>query len=219
MTSREKALLDIDIAQNELLAVGRPELTEEEERYYYLLDDAEDLTVAGADIPPLFMLELFLFSHNTGHAVPGFVLDWLYKGALEFHQADGQEHFERGLGFTAGSGKYAGQGHEFVTARRERRLDREKMYVQIAMLNKFDNYTVEDAAFLVCLIRERETGYSDVVLSCDTLLRGYKAWRGKSAIVNNKKYREKWELHKEEWKEIFKQLETDGAIIPHPKKR
>ncbi|PKN20024.1 MAG: hypothetical protein CVU71_06590 [Deltaproteobacteria bacterium HGW-Deltaproteobacteria-6] len=175
----------------------------------------------GIPLPPTLLLELFIKSHASGHPQLSFVMDWLYRGAVEFHQAEGEEHFERGLGFTAGPGRRSGQGHEFKNARRLQLLGHERLYTWIRMLNVFDGYSVENATFIVHLLHERDrkgkSARDRKAMTLETLLTNYKKWAGKAAFNKTKKeYKEAWERNSPQWKILFEQLRKEGETIPPP---
>jgi hypothetical protein len=218
-TQKHQILTEISLFEldNKLL---RSDLAGDEEILFGCLERLKHYLFEKNETPPLLLLEIFLFTYRTGYPVQRFIMDWLYKGARGFHQAEGQDHFELSLGFTAKSGKYTGQGHEFVKGRRENRLNRGLLYTWIAMLNKFGNYSVENATYLVHLIHEKETkgkrGYRKG-LTYETLLSGYKAWKGKKSIETDEAFRNQWEYNKEGWAKTFRQFEEEGVAIPKPK--
>jgi len=209
--------------KKELFDVGHGDLTENEKQLFFLLLRLKHLLRETNEIPPILLLEIFLFTHGTGHPPLPFVLDWLYKGALEFHQAEGQEHFERGLGFTVGRGANSGQGHEFKTARRNNLLQLEDLFAKIRCLNKFEGYTADDAVHIVHLLHERQMAKSKrkarQPINEDTLLREYKAWKGKKAFDEERGYIERWASKRAEWTKLFQELEQQGVILPTPKKK
>lgn len=209
--------------KKELFDVGHGDLTENEEHLRSLLYRLKHLLRETDEIPPLLLLEIFIFTHGTGHPPLPFVLDWLYRGAKEFHQAEGQEHFERGLGFTVGRGANSGQGHEFKTARRNNLLQRDKLFFLIRCLNKYEGYTRDDAVSIVHLLHERQLAKSKrkarQPISEDTLLREYKAWKGKKDSALESDIFEMWANKRPEWTKLFQDLEQQGETLPTPKKK
>lgn len=200
---------------NHLFNVGHGNLTDNEDHLDGLLIIAKSHLKDGKDIPPTLLLETFVITHWAGFPQLSFVMDWLYAGALGFHQADGKEHFERFLGFTASRGKHSGQGHEFDTARREKVIQREKLYTQIRMLNKFENITVDRAVGIIHELYSRHLGAqirkkNRKPLSPSELHAGYRSWKGKVWDEETEKdYRKKWDELRPEWMNLITQIEGD----------
>jgi hypothetical protein len=224
---KDKILAEISLCRGRLFASWDCDLNSTRGNLISLLDEVKDLISDGKDIPPLLLLEIFLYSHAEQLRPLSFVQDWLYKGALGFHQAEGKEHFERGLGFTATPGKYSGQGHEFTTARREQRLERSRLYHWILFLNKFEGYNVNQAVDLVHTLHEKmlyqrvnkgPRGYRNP-LTREVLEKEYKQWKGKRGIVAEiDKYFDAWQKDREKWIELFERLKSEGYDLPSPKK-
>lgn len=209
----------IKFRRDRLFNFDHGELSRDESYLFHLLVIATQ-TLKKFPLPPLLLLEIFIYTHKTGHPQLSFVVDWLYKAAIEFHQAEGEEHFERGLGFTAKDGRRSGQGHEFKTLRREQEVEYERLYTWIRMLNIFEGCTVEQAVNITQQIhaygREKFKRHKKA-LSYETILRGYKAWRGKKSFDEEEDlFREHWEAKdkKTSREKLFKTLE-----ILKPKKK
>ncbi len=206
----------------ELFQVGHADLSENEELLFSNLKRLKHLLTENNEIPPLLLLEIFLLTHGTKHPPIPFILDWLYEGALEFHQAEGQYPFERGLGFTAGRGAESGQGHEFKSARRINFVQRGRLFFWIGCLNKFEGYTVEDAVNIVHLLHERQSPESKrrtrQPIGPETLLREYKAWKGKG-VFNDEDITESWERKRPEWQSLFQSLKQESVTLPTPSKQ
>lgn len=207
-----------------LFNLGHGELSVDEAQLFDHLIMAKSYIKKGRPLPPLLLLELFIMTHASGHPQLSFVMDWLYHGAIEFHKSGGEEHFERGLGFTAGPGRRSGQGHEFSNALRKQRIGRERLFAWIRMLNKFEGYTVEEATGIVHDIHTLERGdkktHDRGGLTYETLSREYKAWKGKADFNEEiDAYKSAWEKNRPEREELYRYMKNKGVFIPAPKSR
>jgi hypothetical protein len=216
---QRKAIEDIDqFITQQLFGPGSKKLQRDGERLFDLLMEAKYLLKKGGTPPPLLLLEIFILSHFEGHTPPLFVMDWLASGAHAFHQHEGEEPFERGLGFTSGRGQHSGQGHEFRKARREQLLNRYTLFTWIRMLNIFEKINVDRAVGIVHEIHTRELSKSfgnrkslKKPLSFSELHSEYRAYKDKKWDGDIKAlYLERWKKIRNKWLTLIQQAESES---------
>lgn len=221
-TRRQNILTEISLYELNCNLI-RPDLTPNEavlfghlERLKYHLYEKDELP------SPLILLEIFLFSHGSEFPVPVFILDWLYNGAIAYHQHEGLVHLEKCLGFTSGKGANSGQGHEFRKAIREQYLNRQRLFMLIRCLYMFQKYSRDAAVEIVHRLHKRETKNAKKrhrkPLSLETISQEYNGWKGKQFFDQNlEAFREKWKTAWPGWQDILQTLENEGGPLPKPK--
>lgn len=212
--TRQQIITDIDrFIARRLFQPGSSDLSEQRGLLFTQLTEAKYLLMNGDNLPPLLVLEIFLYCHSEGLPPLPFVLDWLAQGALIFHQSEGQENFERGLGFTKGRGAHSGQGHEFKKARREQVVNRATLFTWIRMLNVFGGFTVDRAVGIVHEIHSQQLQKSlrkKKPLSVSELHKEYREWKHKEWDEDTTElFRESWIKYRSEWGELIDKLEED----------
>lgn len=213
---KDRIISEVEAINKHLFAVGH-ELSDNDEYLFFLLVNLKHELRNGQELSPLLLLEIFLCTHGGGYPLPVFVLDWLYLGALAFHQSEGKEHFERGLGFRSGSGRWSGQGSEFDIIRRENSIQRERLYYWIWCLNKIERIKLDEAIGIVHRVHEELTKGKHGKrkgLTESTLERGYKDWKGKKIDEQTATlHQERWNFYRTKWIELFKKLDIDFPAI------
>ena len=198
-----RALHDINALLFKMFKPGTSEVSERRGYLFDRLTAAQYLFENNEPLPPLLKLEIFILTQEERLPHPAFILDWLLKGSVEFHESEGLEHFERGLGFTASRGKYSGQGHEFKTAKRKNSYQVFRLLLWIRLLSEFGGYTVDRAVGIVhelhvrilnSRLRKRKP------LAESVLHEKYRSWKGKNWDDRTTDYyRQLWEKHRNDW--------------------